>query len=89
MNSKKLCSLGLNLPDPWYVKDNRRLKLVCENKDCKIYSEVVYSEGLNRKICVAFVEHFMTGKLIKKICLTLVKSQLNSFTETIVNISQK
>ena len=78
MNSKKLCSLGLNLPDPCYVKDNRRLKLVCENKDCKIYSEVVYSEGLNRKICVAFVEHFMTGKLIKTICLTLVKSQLNS-----------
>jgi len=78
MNSKKLCSLGLNLPDPCYVKDNRRLKLVCENKDCKIYSEVVYSEGLNRKICAAFVEHFMTGKLIKTICLTLAKSQLNS-----------
>jgi len=74
---KEVMVFRVNLPDPWYVKDNRRLKLVCENKDCKIYSEVVYSEGLNRKICVAFVEHFMTGKLIKTICLTLVKSQLN------------
>jgi len=47
--------------------DKRRLKLVCENEDYKIYSEVVYSEGLKRKICVAFVEHSMKGKIIKKI----------------------
>ena len=47
--------------------DKRRLKLVCENEDHKIYSGVVYSVGLKRKIRVAFVEHSMKGKIIKKI----------------------
>lgn len=47
--------------------DKRRIKLVCNKNDHKIYSAIVYSVGLKRLIRIAAVEHKMKGRVIKKI----------------------
>jgi len=47
--------------------DKRRIKLVVENEDCKIYSAIVFSVGLKRNIRIAYVEHKIKSKIIRKI----------------------
>ena len=47
--------------------DKRRIKLVCNNYDFEIYSAVVYSVGLKRNIRIAYVEHKLKNKIIRKI----------------------
>ena len=47
--------------------DKRKIKLVEDNEAYKIYSGIVYSVGLNRKIRIAYVEHKIKGKVITKI----------------------
>lgn len=47
--------------------DKRRIKLVCKNDNHKIFTAIVYSVGLKRNIRVAFVEHYLKDKVIKKI----------------------
>ena len=47
--------------------DKRRLKLVSTSDNYKIFTGVLYSVGLKRNIRVAFVEHNVKDKVIKKI----------------------
>ena len=47
--------------------DKRRIRLVCEDSDYKIYSAIVYSVGLKRNIRIAYVEHKLKDRVISKI----------------------
>ena len=47
--------------------DKRRMPLVFENHDSKIYSTIVYSVGLKRNIRIAFVDHHVKGRIVRKI----------------------
>lgn len=47
--------------------DKRRIKLVSETDSHKIYSAVVYSIGLKRNIRVAYVEHNLKNRVVRKI----------------------
>ena len=47
--------------------DKSRIKLVSETDSHKIYSAVVYSIGLKRNIRVAYVEHNLKDRVVRKI----------------------
>lgn len=47
--------------------DKRRIKLVCENNEHKIYSAIVYSVGLKRNIRIAYVEQSVKDRVVRKI----------------------
>lgn len=46
--------------------DRRRIKLVFENSDHKINSAIVYNVGLKIKIRIAYVEHNINGRIIRR-----------------------
>ena len=47
--------------------DKRRIKLVDEDEDCRIYTAIVNSVGLKRNIRIAYVEHKIKNKVVNKI----------------------
>ena len=47
--------------------DKRRIKLIVETEEYRIYSGIVYSVGLERKIRIAYVEHKVNAKTVNKI----------------------
>ena len=47
--------------------DKRRIRLIHEDSNCKIYSAIVNSLGLKRNIRVIHVEHRMKSKILRKI----------------------
>jgi len=42
--------------------DKRRIRLVCEDEDYKVYSSIVWSPGLKREIKIAYVEFWKNKK---------------------------